>query len=54
MNEGDDCAAATTVACASRITSMQLQNQRSTRVLEKCDFKKIAEFVEPENNFVWR
>lgn len=30
------------------------ESNASTRVLAKCDFKKIAEFVDPENNLVWR
>ena len=30
------------------------ESNASTRVLEKCHFKKIAEFVDPENNLVWR
>ena len=30
------------------------QTNASTRVLEKCGFKKTGEMVDPENNLVWR
>src|SRR6266571_3055466 len=33
---------------------MLAESNDSTRVVEKCDFKKIAEFVDPENSLVWR
>jgi ribosomal-protein-alanine N-acetyltransferase len=30
------------------------ETNASTRVLEKCGFKKVREVVDPENNLVWR
>ena len=30
------------------------QTSASTRVLEKCGFKKAGEIVDPENNLIWR
>jgi [ribosomal protein S5]-alanine N-acetyltransferase len=30
------------------------ERNASTRVLEKCGFRKIGEVVDPENNLVWR